>query len=146
MQHIATAIDIGAPVRRVWSILMDFASYPAWNPFVRRLLGRPEPGSALSVTLQLPGRAMDIKPTVLLQKPGQEFRWKGRLFVPGLFDGEHCFVLSATGESATRFVHEEFFTGLLVPLVMRGELKAGTIAGFEAMNKALKSRAEAADA
>jgi hypothetical protein len=147
MQHIATSVDIGAPVRRVWSILMDFAAYPSWNPFIRSLLGQPDPGSTLQVTIQpVGGRAITLSPTVLAQVPEREFRWKGTQVLPGLFDGEHCFRLSAVTDSASRLVHEEFFTGLLVPLAMRGRLKAGTLAGFEAMNQALKARAETSDA
>jgi len=147
MQHINTSIDIAAPVRRVWSILMDFAAYPAWNPFILRLLGLPTPGTRLSVLIQpIGGRAMALSPTVLTATPEREFRWKGMLLVRGIFDGEHCFRLSAATEATTHLVQEEFFTGLLVPFAMRGRLKAGTLAGFHAMNQALKARAESSDA
>ena len=126
---------------------MDFAAYPGWNPFIRSLVGQPNPGSTLQVTIQpVGGRAMTLSPTVLAQVPEREFRWKGRLVLPGIFDGEHCFRLSAVTDGASRLVHEEFFTGLLVPFAMRGRLKAGTLAGFEAMNQALKARAETSDA
>jgi hypothetical protein len=143
MQHIATSVDIAAPVRRVWSILMDFDAYPGWNPFIRGIVGQPNPGTTLLVTIQpVGGRAMTMSPTVLSRVPEREFRWKGKLVLPGIFDGEHCFRLSAVTDVSTRLVHEEFFTGWLVPVAMRGRLKAGTVAGFEAMNQALKARAE----
>lgn len=89
---------------------------------------------------------MELSPTVLAMEVDREFRWKGRLALPGIFDGEHRFRLSAESRATTRLVHEEVFSGLLVPLVMRGRIKARTVAGFEAMNQALKSRAEASDA
>jgi hypothetical protein len=40
-------------------------------------------------------------------------------------------------------IHGEVFSGLLVPLVFRGAMRAGTERGFAAMNRALKALAEA---
>ncbi len=71
-----------------------------------------------------------------------ELRWKGRLLLPGIFDAEHSFRLTALESGRTLFSHEETFTGFLVPLAFRGALKRGTERGFEAMNRALKHRAE----
>jgi hypothetical protein len=63
--------------------------------------------------------------------------------MPGLFDGEHRFVLEDTGGSGTRFTHAERFTGVLVPLF--GGTLAKTAVGFEQMNEALKAEVEAAN-
>jgi uncharacterized membrane protein len=35
-------IHMKAPAQRVWQVLTDFAAYPEWNPFIRRVNGRPE--------------------------------------------------------------------------------------------------------
>ena len=56
MHRITTEIDIAAPAREVWAVLMDFASYGEWNPFIIGLEGRPEAGARLEARLQLPGR------------------------------------------------------------------------------------------
>ena len=143
MQHeIATASSLPAPPERVWSVLLDFARYPEWNPFIRSIEGSPSEGSVLRVTIQPPdGKAMTFRPIVLRHSVGREFRWKGRLLLPGLFDGEHYFGLAPAADDATRFTHGEQFSGLLVPL-FRGTLDRGTKAGFEAMNLALKQRLE----
>lgn len=37
MHQLHTRIEIHSSPERVWSVLMDFAAYPAWNPFVRTL-------------------------------------------------------------------------------------------------------------
>jgi hypothetical protein len=143
VKHLATAIDIAAPAARVWAVLMDFAAYPQWNPFIRRLAGTPAPGERLAVTLQPEGgQPMSFAPVVLACEPPRDLRWRGRVLLPGVFDGEHVFRIEPAG-GGCRFVHEEFFSGLLVPLLMRGRMWAGTMAGFEAMNRALKARAEA---
>jgi hypothetical protein len=62
--------------------------------------------------------------------------------VPCLFDGTHSFRLIATPDGGTQFIHGESFAGLILPL-FRGKMEAGTKLGFEAMDKAIKARAEA---
>ena len=143
MQRIATSVLIAAPVERVWSVLMDFAAYPSWNPFIRSLSGDTAPGSRLNVTIQpVGGKVMSFSPKVMVCERGREFRWKGRVLLPGVFDGEHHFQLSSLNATSTTFAHGEEFTGILVPFVMRGSMWSGTEAGFAAMNQALKARIE----
>jgi hypothetical protein len=94
-------------------------------------------GATLTNTLVLPGKKpMTIKPKVL-KADGAELRWKGRLLVPGLFDGEHYFQLQPR-DGGTHFVHGEIFSGILI-----GMLNFETVRqGFEALNRGLKARAE----
>lgn len=139
-RHIETAIDILAPPERVWEILTDFASYPSWNPFIVSAYGTPAVGAWLEIHIQPRGRrAIMFRPTVLVAEPNRELRWRGRLLMPGLFDGEHFFRIEERS-GTVHFVHGETFSGLLVGLV-RGTL-AATRTGIEAMNTALKERAE----
>jgi hypothetical protein len=139
--EIEKVIDIDAPPDAVWRVLMDFDAYGDWNPFIRSISGRAEPGETLTVRLEPPGgKGMTIKPKVLAAEPERELRWKGRLLVPGLFDGEHIFHIEPVGEGRSRFVHREEFGGVLVGLV-KGILRK-TAEGFEQMNVALKQRVE----
>ncbi len=59
-----------------------------------------------------------------------------------VFDGEHSFQLSSITDGGTHFVQREQFRGLLVPLLW-DSISTNTKRGFEAMNAALKERAEA---
>jgi hypothetical protein len=83
---------------------------------------------------------MTFQPTVLKAEVNRELRWLGHLIFPGLFDGEHSFVIEPLDTNRVRFIQREVFRGLLVLLV------AGTLdktrQGFEAMNRALKIKAE----
>jgi hypothetical protein len=144
MKELHSQIDINASAERVWQLLTDFASYPQWNPFIRRISGEPTTGERLKVHLEPPeSRGITFRPKVLTAEPNHQLRWLGHLFVPGLFDGEHSFVLQSLEEDRVRFVQSEVFRGLLVPLFGRS-LDNSTLRGFEEMNRALKERAEAA--
>jgi hypothetical protein len=143
MKELHSEIEINAPAQRVWEVLTDFASYPRWNPFIRRASGVPRTGERLEVRIEpLGSRGMTFRPEVLNAEANHELRWLGHLFVRGLFDGEHSFTIEPLGESRVRFVQREVFRGLLVPL-FSSALDRDTRRGFEEMNRALKERAEA---
>lgn len=141
MRELTTDIDIDAPPETVWRVLADFDHYPAWNPFMR-VLGRPNRGARLVVDLSPPGaRQTRFRPTVTHVERGRELRWRGHLFVTGLYDGEHRFRIESREDGGSRFVQAESFSGLLVGPINRFVGDA-TRRGFEAMNAALKTRAE----
>ncbi len=142
MKELLTSISITAPPSRIWHLLTDFASFPQWNPFIRRAIGEPREGAHLEVYLQPSGaRGMTFRPRVLKAEPDRELRWLGHFLIPGLFDGEHIFTIEPLEAGRVRFVQREIFTGLLVPLFMRF-LEKDTLRGFEEMNRALKLRVE----
>jgi hypothetical protein len=141
-RELHAEIEIDATAEKVWHILTEFETFPQWNPFIRRISGELKVGSRLEVHMQLPGgRRMTFKPRVLKVEPNREFRWKGKLLVPGLFDGEHIFTVDPLSEKRVRFIQREVMVGMLVPLFFRGMDKT-TRRGFEEMNQVLKSMAE----
>ncbi len=143
MRTIVTDIRIDAPVATVWRVLTDLPRHPEWNPFIRDIRGDLRDGGRLTVAIAPPGgKGMTFRPVVLTFAPERELRWRGRLLVPGLFDGEHWFRLEPEG-AGTRFHHGEDFSGLLVALMGGGAMWDRTRDGFAAMNAALKRRAEA---
>jgi hypothetical protein len=140
-KSIETAITIAAPKARVWAVLMDFARYPEWNPFIRSLEGTARVGETLDVFIQPPGQKVSrFRPRVVEVEPERNFAWRGALPIPGLFAGEHRFALDEVA-GGTLFRQSEGFSGLLVPFV--GSILKATEAGFQSMNAALKVRAEA---
>jgi hypothetical protein len=140
--QVRTEIEIQATPERVWNVLTGFADYPDWNPFIRHLDGPVAVGARLDARIQPPGgRAMRFRPRLLAATPDRELRWLGHLGFPGVFDGEHSFRIEPMDTDRVRFVQEESFAGLLAPLVLRF-VERGTRQGFEAMNRALKVRAE----
>jgi hypothetical protein len=139
---IRSAIEIRAPLDVVWRVLTDFDAYPAWNPHVRRVVGRPKVGGRLGIHTRPPGgRTVVMRPVILSWAPPLEMRWRATFVSSGLFSGEHGFRLEELGPGRVRFSQDETFSGLLVPLYARLRL-AATRLGFAQMNEALRSRAE----
>ena len=142
MKQLKTEITIKATKERVWSILMDFERYHEWNPFIQSIIGRAAAGETLTNTLKLEGqKTQQFKPKVLTVKENKEFRWLGHLFIPGLFDGEHYFIIEESGDNQVRFVQGEKFGGIFSGLIMN-MIGEKTRQGFMAMNEALRKRAE----
>ena len=143
---IRSAIEIRAPLDVVWRVLTDFESYPAWNPHVRRVLGRPRLGSRVTIHTRPPGgRTVVMRPLILAWNPRSELRWRATFISRRLFSGEHGFRLEEIAPNRIRFAQDETFSGVLVPLYARLRL-AATRRGFEQMNEALRERAEAESA
>jgi hypothetical protein len=141
MSHeIATEIEIDGPVPRIWAVLVDFAAYPLWNPFLLKVDGVPERGARIRFRFELPrGFRAPACATVTAARRERELRWAGGL--RGLFRAEHYFLIEPIGAAATRFRHGEIFSGALVPLVWP-VLRRGGREVYEAMNVALKERVE----
>lgn len=145
-RDIHTETEIAAPVDTVWTVLTDFTAYPEWNGYTR-IEGEAREGARLAVAPgPEAGRMPTFRPEVLRAGPladgvGYELAWLGHLYVRGLFDGEHSFRIEDLGDSRSRLVQSESFSGLLVGPIARlfGD---DTEANFRAVNAALKTRAE----
>lgn len=86
---------------------------------------------------------MTFNPVILKLTPNRQLTWLGRFLVPGLFDGMHGFRIEETAGGCC-FYQAEQFSGVLVRLFGTSFVTA-TRCGFDAMNAALKERAEAID-
>lgn len=141
--NIETEIDIDAPPEAVWEILADFKTWKDWNPFITGD-GEAKVGASLLLEIAPPGKKpMKFSPKVQIADAPKRLEWLGRVLMPGIFDGHHCFHLEVQ-DGGTRLRQFENFTGILVGPVI-GKQKAATELGFMAMNRALKKRAEKKD-
>ncbi len=139
--QLRTEIEILAPASRVWETLVDFARYAEWNPFIPEISGDLRVGAELHMVVAPPGgNEVKLQPKLLVVEPARELRWRGKLLVKALFEGEHFMQLVELAPGRTRFVHGENFSGVLVKLL--GRALTQTARGFVFMNQALKRRVE----
>lgn len=137
-REIVTEVEIAAPPDRVWQVLTDTTTYPQWNPFIVAMEGAIVEGGRLTNRMRpQAGGAMTFRPVILKAAPDRELRWLGRAFLPRLFDGEHYFLLSPSA-GGTRLVQGEIFRGIGLWVIDPERFRAD----FEALNAALKARAE----
>lgn len=138
MKTIHSEIKIEASPSRVWKILTSFHEYEQWNPFITSIKGIVATGNRITVKIQpINSSSMTFKPTVLSYVQNKEISWQGKLFIKGLFDGEHTFRLIDNNDGTTTFIQSETFRGILVPLFSK-MIENNTLQGFHLMNQKLK--------
>jgi hypothetical protein len=74
------------------------------------------------------------------RKKGEELKWLGRS-EGDVFNGEHRCLIELIENNKVRFIQSERFTGSMVESLDKW-LETAVRQNFEAMNKALKDRAE----
>jgi hypothetical protein len=140
--EISTTIEIAATPENVWAVLTDLASYPQWHPMYQAVTGQLAAGSTLTITSTHPasGRSMTARVKVLTAEPDTELRWVSKM--AGVTISERIFQLSPAA-GGTSLVQAASYRGLgrsrsraMIKTVSRIE------GGFEAINQAIKQRAE----
>ncbi|MBC7230249.1 MAG: SRPBCC domain-containing protein [Actinobacteria bacterium] len=141
-ENMETEIEIDAAAERVWEVLTDLASYPQWNPMIRRASGELRVGSMLKVCFEPEGsRGYNFRSRLTVVDPGRELRWLGWPRLPGLFGFDHYWTMEETPDGKTRLRHGASAFGLAAPLLGKAMLRSSR-KPFEAMNRAHKRRAE----
>lgn len=142
---IKTEVLIAAPAERVWSELTNFDAFPSWNPFMLEASGGLGVGEELKVKLAMGERMrLTITPRLTVVREGEEQRWLATLPVRGLFDVDRAFEIKAEPErGGVRFVQSERCSGALRPLMFAGDYEERVYNGYDALNLALRARAEA---
>jgi hypothetical protein len=138
MKRFTASIEINASAERVWAILTDAKSYPAWNSTVEKVDGEIAAGQKVTVYAKAtPGRAFPLKVSTF--EPATRMVWSGGMPL-GLFTGARTYTLTPKG-SAVSFSMTEEFTGLMAPLITRSipDLQPA----FDAFARDLKKAAEA---
>jgi len=144
MRELVFSIEINAPPQVVWNALTDLPRFREWNPFIRRASGSTETGGTVRVRVR-PSLAVPLffHASVLESDEPHELRWRGHVLTSWIASGEHTFMLEPKEAGGVHFVQREVLTGLL-PRIAPRLFERETRRGFEAMNRALKARAEKA--
>jgi uncharacterized protein YndB with AHSA1/START domain len=137
MKEFSTEIDIEAPPERVWSVLVDTANWPSFDPFSDGVEGSPVLGQRVKVFSKLsPGRAFPVTVTAL-DRPHRMVWSDGMPF--GLFRGERTYTITPRG-TGSHFTMQEVFTGPMLKLI--GKSLPDMTESFQAFAKGLKDKSE----
>lgn len=143
MTDIGSTIDIEAPRARVWSILVDLARYPEWNPFTPRVEASLQIGDPVILHVQMkPGEPTLRQPEVMTSYvEGEELGWGTTMMHRVVLHANRTQRLVDLGRDRTRYESIDRFEGAMVPLVM-ALYRQHVQRGFDETARALKSRAE----
>ena len=135
-------IGIQAAPEVIWEIVHDLPRWQEWNPTYPQAAGEVRIGNILMLTLTLPGQPnQQLKPKVLDWVPNEQLHWQLSL-MGGLIKTLRYIEITPLSEAGCIVDNGELFGGLMGPSF--GRRMGRTVRrGFEAMNEALKDRAEA---
>ncbi|MCP3690275.1 MAG: SRPBCC domain-containing protein [Gammaproteobacteria bacterium] len=136
---IRTAVEINLPPDEVYAVLANLEGYPEWNPYHRRIKGKFEVGSEMTIHVTRPdGKEVEVPPHMMRIVENKEITWGGG--VRGIFYGVHSFLLEPQPNGKTLLKHNEDFSGFAVGFA---DLPPDVIAeGYHQMNMALKYKLE----
>lgn len=138
--ELRSEVEIDASLARVYAVLVDFARYHEWNPYLPVVRGELVVGSKLSVELSLPeGKTYELSPEVTQVTENRELRWRSAWLLPAFLEAEHFFQLREHA-GKTRVMQGQDFSGFL--LRFGGNSLTLAARGAVYMNQALKKRAE----
>jgi uncharacterized protein YndB with AHSA1/START domain len=116
MEHYESAATIAATPEQVWAVLVDGASWPAWDSGVEGVEGRIAAGEKVKVrSSAAPGRAFPVKVTAF--EPPHRLEFTGGMPL-GLFRGVRTYTLTPADEG-TLFRMREEYTGPMLRLIWR---------------------------
>ncbi len=141
MKELCTEIELQATPEKVWQVITSLDKYPEWNPFIHHAIGKAEVGEKVDITFKSGAKEMTLHCTVIKSEPNRELCWRYHVGLPFIFQGEHSFIIEPAGGNRIHFIDREVFTGLLVSSQAK-DIDTNSRQGFEAMDKALKARAE----
>ena len=140
--RIEDRIGIQAPAELVWDILADLGRWHEWNPTYPQAAGQIRIGEVVTLTLALPGQPPQaLTPRIMDWVPNEQLHWQLKM-MGGLIKTLRYFEIEALGEASTVVDNGEIFGGLMGPSLGK-RMGRSVRRGFQAMNAALKDRAEA---
>ena len=145
MTHTVTSVtvEIAAPAAFVWDVLVDYASYPQWNPYTIAVETTLEIGAPIDLTLPSPDGSEGTfvnREFIRVVDPPHHLRYDTGEEIPGVFGARDQWI-TELGPDRCTYDTTDTLSGEHADLVM--ETAGSWIkAGFDSVAKALKARAE----
>lgn len=145
MTHVITSVtvEIDAPAAFVWNVLVDYPSYPEWNPYTIAVETSLEIGDPIDLTLPNPDGSegtMLNREFIRVVDPPHHLRYDTGEEYSGLLGMRDQYV-TELGPNRCSYHTTDTLSGELADQVMETN-GAWIKTGFDAVAHALKSRAE----
>ena len=144
-EHVvrSVTVEIDAPARFVWDVLVDYANYPQWNPYTVAVSTTLELGTPIDLTLPAvdgsDGTFVNREFVRIVDAP-RHLRYDTGEEMPGILAIRDQW-LTELGPDRCAYHTTDTITGKYADKVM--ELTGDWIkAGFDSVARALKTRAE----
>jgi hypothetical protein len=141
--HVHHELMIDAAPAEVWSVLVDTASWAAWNPTLTRPDGALVEGREVPMRLMLGPVPIPMRQQVREVDPPHKLRWTSINGREGWMDVDRVFELHPTQDGRTRLVQHETATGPLTPILMP-LMRRSIRRGYARLAEALRRRVEEA--
>ena len=146
MKIVRTEIVIDASPQTIWSILDDLELYAEWNEVLPLVSGRTTVGAHIDAVICFTGaEPQPFSPKLIRIVGAREFRWVSEIPGETISRAEHYFILTPLADGGTHLEHCEAFDGPLADLIWP-MMDSVARRDYQDMNRALKARAEAAEA
>ncbi len=145
IRHCVTSVtvEIDAPAAFVWDVLVDYPSYPEWNPYTIAVETTLEIGDRIDLTLPNPDGSegtMLNREFIRVVDPPHHLRYDTGEEYPGLLGMRDQYV-TELGPDRCSYHTTDTLSGELADLVMETN-GAWIKAGFDLVANALKVRSE----
>ncbi|HEX8869031.1 MAG TPA: SRPBCC domain-containing protein [Lentzea sp.] len=143
MTHLieSVVVEIDAPASFVWSVLLDYPSYPSWNPYTLAVSTTLEVGSPIDLTLPKPDGSAGTwvsREYIRVVEPPRLLRYDTGDTFPGLL-GTRDQVITPLGSGRCSYRTFETFTGKYAEAVFTAQ-GAYVKSGFDSVAHALRAR------
>jgi hypothetical protein len=140
---VSDVVEIDAPPAAVWSVMVDFARYPEWNPFTVKVETTLELGAPVVLHLPdpaNPGTTFTTLEQISVISPEQHLQYNTGDSIPGVHAIRDQW-LHDLGDGRSSYQTTDVFTGEFAQVAydLQGEWVTN---GFNATAHALKERAE----
>jgi hypothetical protein len=141
---VSDVVEIDAPAEHVWSVIVDFPSYQAWNPYTFRVDTVLELGAEVLLHLPSPDKPGESFTTLehmrVIDAP-HHLQYDTGTSIPGMLAVRDQWVRDL-GEGRCSYQTTDVFMGDIAQMAF--DLQGAWVTkGFNATAHALKARAEA---
>ncbi|HYX33240.1 MAG TPA: SRPBCC domain-containing protein [Oligoflexus sp.] len=139
--EVQDSLVIQASKRQVFNTLLQWSTFPEWNPYITRIDGKPEVGQDINVVFFMGmGPRMPLRCKVLTADAQKTtLSWEYKAPLPWLYTAQHSFVIQEIHPGQCQITQKEAMQGLFACRLL-GFLHGILRKRFQLMHAALRKQ------